>query len=107
MASPVTLIEKAQRAARSATLLLDSADIDGACNRACYAMFDAAPAALLASGTDQQSIRTRGGLIAAFGLRLVKSGHVGDLVGRELAAWVVGESASFVDAMRMFGESRP
>jgi hypothetical protein len=35
--------------AASAKMLLDSGDTDGACNRAYYAMFDAARAALLAS----------------------------------------------------------
>lgn len=44
MASIVALIGKATRAARSAALLSESGDIDGDCNRACYAMFDAARA---------------------------------------------------------------
>jgi uncharacterized protein (UPF0332 family) len=43
------LMVKAMRAADSAQLLLDAGDVDGACNRAYYAMFDAARAALLAS----------------------------------------------------------
>ena len=43
------LFEKAIRAVSSARLLLASGDADGACNRAYYAMFDAARAALLAS----------------------------------------------------------
>jgi hypothetical protein len=37
---------KARVAAHSAQLLLDAGDADGACNRAYYAMFDAAPSAL-------------------------------------------------------------
>jgi uncharacterized protein (UPF0332 family) len=41
---------KAVRACISARVLLDLGDVDGACNRAYYAMFDAARAALLASG---------------------------------------------------------
>ncbi|WP_204848259.1 HEPN domain-containing protein [Rhodopila globiformis] len=41
---------KAARAAESARALLDRGDADGACNRAYYAMFDAARAALLAVG---------------------------------------------------------
>lgn len=41
---------KAMQAAASAKVLLDAGDTDGACNRAYYAMFDAARAALLASG---------------------------------------------------------
>lgn len=36
------LLNKAMRALVSARLLLDSGDVDGACNRAYYAMFDAA-----------------------------------------------------------------
>ncbi len=44
------LMAKARQAAVSARVLLDTVDADGACNRAYYAMFDAARAALLASG---------------------------------------------------------
>ena len=43
------LMAKAARACASARALLDLGDVDGACNRAYYAMFDAARAALLAS----------------------------------------------------------
>jgi uncharacterized protein (UPF0332 family) len=46
------LMAKAAQAALSAKVLLDTADADGACNRAYYAMFDAARAALLASGAE-------------------------------------------------------
>jgi uncharacterized protein (UPF0332 family) len=35
-------MSKAARAVASARLLLDHGDVDGACNRAYYAMFDAA-----------------------------------------------------------------
>ena len=47
------LFGKALIAASSAQILLDAGDVDGACNRAYYAMFDAARAALLASGLDE------------------------------------------------------
>jgi uncharacterized protein (UPF0332 family) len=40
---------KAHRAIASAHMLLKDNDSDGACNRAYYAMFDAARAALIAS----------------------------------------------------------
>lgn len=43
------LLAKAVRAAASAQVLLDIGDLDGACNRAYYAMYDAARAALSAS----------------------------------------------------------
>lgn len=49
--TPAILTAKAERACLSARALLDLGDVDGACNRAYYAMFDAARAALLASGS--------------------------------------------------------
>ena len=45
--TPNQLMGKAARAVASARLLLSDGDVDGACNRAYYAMFDAARAALL------------------------------------------------------------
>lgn len=54
MTDVAKLIIKAQRASASAALLLGQGDIDGACNRAYYAMFDAARAALLGTGVDRQ-----------------------------------------------------
>lgn len=79
------LMAKAERACSSARLLLDSGDVDGACNRAYYAMFDAARAALLASGSpESNSGRTHKGLIGAFGEHVVKNGPVPKEVGRLL-----------------------
>lgn len=48
--SPADFMVKAARAASSARVLLNAGDAEGACNRAYYAMFDAAHAALLYSG---------------------------------------------------------
>ena len=72
------LIAKASRAVASAKLLLDAGDVDGACNRAYYAMFDAARAALIRSGAPvvPDVANTHGGLISAFSLHLVKTGRV-------------------------------
>lgn len=50
------LMAMAGRAAASATLPLDAGDADGVCNRACYAMYDAARAALLAAGPVANSV---------------------------------------------------
>jgi len=103
--------------------LLDAGDLDGACNRAYYAMFDAARAALIASGAPilPEAIRTHGGLISAFSLHLVKIGrvavdlgrtinkaedlrHLADYTGKsvdhEQAAWVVRQARVFVQVMR-------
>lgn len=78
-----TLMQKADQALASAHLLLDAGDTDGACNRAYYAMFDAARAAL-ANEVEPETTKTHGGLIAAFGLQLVKPGRLPKALGRTL-----------------------
>ncbi len=79
-------MRKAERALESAKLLLAAGDADGACNRAYYAMFDAARAALQASHAPvpAEAARTHGGLITAFSLHLVKPGRVPVELGRAL-----------------------
>ena len=114
---------KAIQAAASAKVLLDTGDSDGACNRAYYAMFDAARAALLESGAPVQPeiAKTHSGLISAFSMHLVKTGHVpielgkalnkteelrliadykGDPIEKEDAAWAVYQAQAFVQAMQ-------
>lgn len=114
---------KADTACSSAKALLELGDVDGACNRAYYAMFDAARAALLASGAPVESgiARSHSGLIAAFGHHLVKHGPISKAVGRLLnrahevrlvadykgdsvepsdAREMVEQATTFVDAMR-------
>lgn len=85
--TPEALIAKADTAASSARSLLELGDTDGAANRAYYAMFDAARAALLASGLAPMAFdvsRTHSGLIGAFGQFLVKNGRVPRDLGRLL-----------------------
>lgn len=106
-----SLMSKAVRACASARALLDLDDVDGACNRAYYAMFDAARAALLASGAPVQPDigKTHSGLIAAFGLHLVKNGPIPKELGRllkraeeiRLVADYKGDSVEFDDAREM------
>jgi uncharacterized protein (UPF0332 family) len=80
------LMVKADRACLSARALLKLGDVDGACNRAYYAVFDAARAALLASGAPVRHdvAKTHQGLINAFSEHLVKNGRVPRDVGRLL-----------------------
>jgi len=80
------LIARARRSAASAKLLFDAGDLNGACNRAYYAMFDAARAALLAGDEPikSETIKTHSGLIAAFGLHLVKPGRIPAQFGKSL-----------------------
>ncbi len=76
------LMAKAVQAAISAKVLLDTGDADGASNRAYYAMFDAARAALLASG--HEIGKTHKGVLNAFSDRLVKNGQLPKELGRLL-----------------------
>ena len=84
--TPEALMSKAVRALESARLLLGSGDIDGACNRAYFAMFDAAKAALieLVPDIDPALAKTHSGLISAFSLHLVKGGTLPVEMGRSL-----------------------
>ena len=66
------MMAKATQAVASAKMLLDTGDADGASNRAYYAMFDAARAALLGSGVEVG--KTHKGVLNAFSERLVKNG---------------------------------
>ncbi|QEA40768.1 HEPN domain-containing protein [Pistricoccus aurantiacus] len=77
---------KASRACASANVLLELGDVDGACNRAYYAMFDAARAALLASNAPIKSDigRTHKGLLNAFSDHLIKNGPIPREMGRLL-----------------------
>jgi uncharacterized protein (UPF0332 family) len=78
--------QKAARSLTAARLLLDSGDADGACNRAYYAMYYAAQAALLAAGISEpeDGYRTHHGLIAAFGKHLVLGGQIDQALGRSI-----------------------
>jgi uncharacterized protein (UPF0332 family) len=69
-------LPKAEIGVKSARMLLEAGDTDGACSRAYYAMYDAARATLAwASVTPESgSFRTHHGLMAAFSMRLVKAG---------------------------------
>ena len=121
--TPQELMAKANRALTSAKLLLDSGDVDGACNRAYYAMFDAARAALLCinAPVPAEVARTHSGLIAAFSLHLVKTGRIaiehgrslnkvedlrliadyrGDPVTLENAAWALVQANNFLIAVQ-------
>lgn len=118
------LMNKAERAIASAKLLLEAEDADGACNRAYYAMFDAARAALSSSehSIAVDAARTHSGLIAAFSLHWVKTGRVsvdfgralnrveeirliadykGDPIELEQATWAVKQAEAFVQAIQI------
>jgi len=114
---------KADRALAAAKLLLANDDAEGACNRAYYAMFDAAHAGLIAAGAvaSEAGPKKHSGLIGAVGLHLVKTNRInaeagsainkverlrrladytGDPISREDATWAVEQAAMFVALIR-------
>ena len=118
------LLHKAGTALSSSRLLLQSGDADGSCNRAYYAMFDAARAALMAFQESDEVLRikTHSGLISNFSLQLVKPGLIdielgkalnkvedlrliadykGDEITLENAAWAVEQAATFLASVRI------
>lgn len=121
--SPHDYMAKASRALVSAKLLLDASDVDGACNRAYYAMFDAAQAALSWAGAhvNPAETKTHRGLIAAVGKYLVKPGLLiadlgkalnqvervrllADYTGEEIdagkAQWAIEQAEAFIAAVQ-------
>ena len=109
--TPDALMSKAVRACASARVLFDLNDVDGACNRAYYAMFDSARAALLVSNAPVPPGigKTHGGLITAFSQHLVKNGPIPKEIGRllkraeeiRLVADYKGDSVELEDAREM------
>lgn len=77
---------KSDAALSAARLLLGNGYADDACNRAYYAMFDAARAALLACNApvESENARTHRGLISAFGQYVVKPGRLPVVFGKSL-----------------------
>lgn len=121
--TPDEYLVKGERALASAKLLMADGDFEGACNRAYYAMFDAAHAALLRleQPINPAEIKTHRGLIAAFGKHLVKPGllaaelgrslnqveqvrlladYTGEEVDAERARWAIGQAELFVETMK-------
>ena len=77
-AGALKYMRKAERALEDARVLLSAEATEGACNRAYYAMHDAAYAALLAGGYASLSapIKSHHGLIAEFGKHIVPGGKL-------------------------------
>jgi uncharacterized protein (UPF0332 family) len=114
--TPEKYIAKAIHAAKSASILLEEGETDGACNRAYYAMFNAAHAALLWSGAHVNSgeIKKHNSLIAAFGKHLVLTGVLPSDLGRMLnkaesvriLADYTGEDIEFDTAVEIVAQAK-
>lgn len=111
------LLAKAEVAVASAQALLERGDPDGAVNRAYYAMFDAARAvltAILGATEAGAAARTHSGLIAAFGLHVVKPGRMPREYGRQInralelrqLADYTGESIDMAEAAELVEQAR-
>jgi uncharacterized protein (UPF0332 family) len=121
--SSKTYIRKAEAALTTARRNLEAHDSDGACDRAYYAMFNAAHAALFALGVEglASPIKTHNGLVAKFGQEVVVPGHLPAGYGSDLnkvqryrevadysadsvetnnAVWSVERAAAFIDAVK-------
>lgn len=82
--TPEKFFAKAQRSLKTSKAMLVDGDPDAACNRAYYAMFNAARAALIAFGQAEAALaKTHKGLLSAFSLHLVKPGHLAAQLGRD------------------------
>jgi hypothetical protein len=113
--SAASLMAKAAQALASARVLLETNDADGAANRAYYAMFDAAQAALLSSGVPAADAlgKTHRGVINAFSAYLVKEGPVSKELGRQLkraeevrlVADYNGETVTLADAAELVNQA--
>ena len=72
------LREKAEQALSDAKLLLENGSIEAAINRGYYAVFQVARAALL---TEEESPKTRSGVIQRFSYHFVHTGQVSEEIG--------------------------
>lgn len=79
--TPAELFEKAEETLASARVMLDLGYAGGACNRAYYAMFDAARAALRTKGLGGR-IKTHSGVINLFSLQFIKDGPLASDFGQ-------------------------
>lgn len=117
-------IEQAERSLRSARILLDDGDVNGAMNRLYYAVFHGACAALASRGIEIP--RTHAGTIGKFGQAFVKPGIVdlelgrtfkeaeqvryaadyrGDVLGVDVVEPMMRAGAAFVSRMKELTEA--
>ena len=103
MTSP--FLQKAEIGVKSAKVLPDLGDTDGACSRAYYAMYDAARATLDWAGVAPAhgAFKTHHGVIAAFSLHLVKPGLFPAEPGRAIQR---AQSVRQVASQNRIGERR-
>jgi len=92
-----TFLDDARTALSSASLLLGAGDTRGAVNRAYYAMFDAARAALAAIDPDLLKTKTHASIISRFGKHVVKERDFDRSLGRLFSQTEVARLAADYD----------
>ena len=95
-------MSQATRSLRTARLALDDGDPLGATNRAYYACFYGAQAALVGVG---ESPKTHRGTITRFGFHFVVTGRVSSEIGRLLADAFAARQRSDYDAAAVADEA--
>ncbi len=95
------LFDKARRALETARLTLDHGDADAAINRAYYAAFHAATAALLAVG---ETPKTHSGTHHRFHLHYVESGRLSSSIGKTLSYASDARQRADYEAFTVFDE---
>ncbi|WP_237477981.1 HEPN domain-containing protein [Lichenibacterium dinghuense] len=121
-------LAKAARTLASARNMLAIGDAEGACNRAYYAMFNAAHAALYGAGFGEQTaaIKTHSGLLSFFGQKMVGTERLAGEYGRAInrtgrlrssadymldppslseATWAVRAAEELIEAVRTMAPS--
>jgi uncharacterized protein (UPF0332 family) len=78
------LWNKARQAAEDARTLFRAGGYDGACNRAYYAMYNAARALLVARGVSPEKAKRHATILRLFSAHFVKDGPFGAEYGRTL-----------------------
>lgn len=93
------LLQKANQALDDASYLLEDDRVEAAMNRAYYAAFHAARAALLTEGEEPTS---HAGILSRFSYHFVRTGRISEEVGKVLARAETDRNRADYDAFSVF-----
>jgi len=97
--STEALLQKANQALDDASYLLEDDRVEAAMNRAYYAAFHAARAALLTEGEEPTS---HAGILSRFSYHFVRTGRISEEVGKVLARAETDRNRADYDAFSVF-----
>jgi uncharacterized protein (UPF0332 family) len=93
------LLQKADQALDDASYLLEDDRVEAAMNRAYYASFHAARAALLTEGEEPSS---HAGILSRFSYHFIRTGRISEEVGQVLARAETDRNRADYDAFSVF-----